>query len=74
MSGYRDGFQECGGSSGGGGGSGSDSGGGSLEDKIRRICTDSLGWSEERCDTIINTGKNYLICRAANAIGIPLPC
>ena len=70
MSGYYDGFDSCGGSSGGGGGSGGES----LEDKIRRICTDSLDWSEERCDTIINTGKNYLICRAANAIGIPLPC
>jgi hypothetical protein len=31
MSGYHDGFQECGGSSGGGGGSG----GGSMEDDIR---------------------------------------
>jgi hypothetical protein len=70
MNGYNDAIANCGGGSSGGG----DRGIGSLEDDIRGFCTNELGWSEERCDTIIDAGKTYLICTAARGMGIPLPC
>ena len=66
MRGYNDGYDDCP----GGGGSG-DSGGssGSLDD-IRDLCMDTLDWSADRC--LINTGKTFIICRAINAIGVPV--
>jgi hypothetical protein len=35
---------------------------------------DTLDWSADRCNGLINTGKTFIICRAINAIGIPAPC
>jgi hypothetical protein len=74
MNGYNDGIADC---DNGNDDSDSDSnggGGGSLEDDIRDACMDTLNWSADRCDSLINAGKTFIICRAINAVGIPTPC
>jgi hypothetical protein len=73
MRGYNNGFDDCSGT--GSGGSGGNGGSGtSIEDDLRDVCINSLDWSADSCNSLINAGKNYVICMAINAIGLPAPC
>jgi hypothetical protein len=71
MDGFYDGFQECGGGS-SDDGNGDGNGGGSLEDNIRDDCVSLLGFSEERCDSLIQAGKSFVICNLPRSAGFPL--